>query len=175
MGQSLGIRVDHELKLASGLTQREIALRSHEFLPQTNAILEYFRNKRWEMVRCQFPVYNPPTRARRAWVATSIDVVVQDLRTRRLLALEIKTGYDGYFNNSPGQMTGRLSFLGNCPLHQAILQLVAGMILAGRCGRQQFRRTQGHVLNVVGTTVFDYSLARVPWLDRAWAAVERLL
>lgn len=184
-GRLNGCRVDKELRIASGLTQEEIARRGRpdcprkqRFCQETMALLDHFRVCNWELVRCQLPVYNP-ARGRRqrggAMVATSIDAVVLDRTTRKLLALEIKTGYEGYFDMSLGRMAGELSSVGNCPLNQAIMQLIGGMLLAGRCNREHFLPAAGHVLQVYRNIVKDYSLSRVSWLHKARDAITRLL
>jgi hypothetical protein len=101
--------------------------------------------------------------------------VVLDHNTNKLLALEIKTGYENYFDLSLGRMRAPLGAIGNCPLNQAIMQLVGGMLLAGRCNREHFLPASGHVLQVYRNVVKDYSLARVNWLHTARDAITRLL
>lgn len=176
-GHRRGIRVDNELARFLRMTERQSldAQQSGDFCQETCAILRYFRRKRWILVECQSRVRNRGGRGRRL-LQTWIDCVVYDADHGIHRAIEIKTGYANYFTQSLSRMSEPLSNVGDCPLHQAILQLITGMILSTQSTRGRvFRADAGYVLHVVGDEVRPYSLSAVPWLNTAREAIAALL
>lgn len=84
--------------------------------------------KGWVPVASELAIYDEDL-----GVATSVDVLVLDSNTAEMIVIELKTSYEStcyQSHPSDAAMTGPLSFLKDCPLNRALLQVfVSGVII----------------------------------------------
>ena len=94
--------------------------------PWTKKIFGFIKSKGWCPLVGEFNLYDPALN-----MGTSVDIVFVSMDTGHLILLEIKTGYNGYFEENDGcYMEGPLNgVLENSPINWAILQIVFSTIL----------------------------------------------
>lgn len=90
----------------------------------THRILKFIlETMQWRLLRSEFDICDEKLR-----IGTSVDIVAVT-NQGKLVLLEIKCGYNGYFDNYDNYMRGTLRKLTNSPHHQANIQLITEAVL----------------------------------------------
>ncbi len=101
--------------------------------PCTVRILKFLAKKSWDPIASEFQVWDKKMRT-----ATAIDLVVVDVARCKLIAIEVKTGYENeeYSQHpSDGNMAFPLDNVPNCPMWRHQLQIMAGVgMISGNYG-----------------------------------------
>lgn len=96
--------------------------------PYSRSIIAYLCKHELRLVACQLSVSCAATR-----IATPIDALCYDPSAKRLLLLEIKTGFTGYHNRPSARGDGKMRHpytdRTDCPENQHQLQLAANKLL----------------------------------------------
>lgn len=95
----------------------------HEY---TRQIMHFILRQKWRPLVAEFNLADRTLKR-----ATAIDMVLLNEQDK-LVFLEFKTGYAGYFKAASGQMHGALSELDNSPYSQAHAQLMASVLLLAK-------------------------------------------
>ncbi len=92
-------------------------------LPQVVAVIKFFQAQQWRLLWAELPVFS------RDWrFGTEIDLVGWCTITRRLILIELKTGYPDSFQQATAPMKRGFP-LSDSPLYQAIVQLTTSYLL----------------------------------------------
>jgi hypothetical protein len=92
----------------------------------TRRILRFVLDQQWRPLLAEFDLYDAEL-----GIGTSVDMVCLTA-AGRLVFLEFKTGYAGYFKAASGAMHGALADLDNSPYHQAHVQLMTSVLLLAK-------------------------------------------
>ena len=95
--------------------------------PCTIRILNLFITKGWVPVMSELPIYNEDWRT-----ATSIDLIVVELTTSKIIVIEIKTGYEEEeYGEHPTDKVMRtpMNHVINCPKNRHVMQLLGMLIM----------------------------------------------
>lgn len=93
----------------------------------TSSFIDICISRRWFPVKSEFIVYDEDLK-----IATAIDMLLVDVTTWKLIAVEFKTGYEGEeYTMHPNDVNfgSPLSSLTNCPLNRHFLQLMTMTII----------------------------------------------
>jgi hypothetical protein len=157
-GQEIGRRVDREVsnwaKYPSSDRTSETLLSSRVH-PYTKKLIRAFVLWKWTPVTSQLIVASKKL----GGIATAIDLVFRD-DLGRLIFVELKSGFDGYFEESHGSFSFPFQDVSNTPLHQAMAQLLFGYLLYKESG--QDLPALAYVVNVNKGEVSRYLI------DQAW-------
>ena len=115
----------------------------HEF---TRRILLFISARGWIPFISEFKTFDEDLR-----IATSIDLVCLDVATGKLIFLEFKTGYEGYFDRYTGYMRGALNKLTNSPSNQAHIQLITSVLITMKSHRISVDEFEMYVIRVDNT------------------------
>lgn len=115
----------------------------HDF---TRRILLFISERNWIPFISEFMVFDEDIR-----VATSIDLVCLDIATGKVIFLEFKTGYEGYFDRFTGYMRKSLSKLTNSPFNQAHVQLITSVLITMKSHRISVDEFEMYVIRVDNT------------------------
>lgn len=133
MGRHLGTQIHAELAdYTSKITKRmDVATFNTKhpkgLLSASKRATKHIKALGWKLWFAELPVYDPSLSKNR-W-ATEIDLVAYDPANKRVVLIEVKTGYNNKtFSTPSGPMTGKM-LLNNSPLNQAKVQLVASALL----------------------------------------------
>jgi len=121
----------------------------------TRKLLDQFKVWGWRPKVGQLVVADTVYNSR---LATALDLVMIDA-TGAEVAVEIKSGYHGYWDQGSDFLNAPLATVRNCPLNHAQLQLAMGVVLAR--GDVRVRLTKAFVVRVEEEGVFRYPLE--PW------------
>jgi hypothetical protein len=147
-GLHRGQAVDRQISAWAAHKGAALPRRMH---PYTKKLLDAFREWGWKPLYGQFVVYDQTHGSR---LGTALDLVMVD-NDRRVIAIELKAGYHGYWTREQGQLAGNLAHIGSCPRNHAMLQLAMGCLLAR--GRATIH--QAFVVRVEEDGVFREELA----------------
>lgn len=90
----------------------------------THKILTFIlETMKWRLLRSEFNLFDE-----RLGIGTSVDIIAVT-NEGKLVLIEVKCGFSGYFDNHDGYMEGSLHKLTNSPHHQANLQLISEALL----------------------------------------------
>lgn len=133
-GCDKGKQVDNELRAWTHLVNRPrvkpetIAKHVATYCVETCAIINEFQRRGWTPVNAQLVVG-----CRRSRWATAIDMVAREVATDQLVLLEIKTGYEGTFQNELNNNKHRMKLQDGkwaaTPLRFAWIQILWGWVL----------------------------------------------
>lgn len=124
-GRFIGSRVDREISAwASSLGQLKCNEKDNKpFHAYTQRLIQKFKEWGWKPVQGQYCVGTLST-----GVGTAIDLLMRD-REGRLVAVELKCGFDGYFQTPVAMMKPPFQKIPCCPLNRARMQLLFGYAL----------------------------------------------
>jgi len=124
-----GRAVDHGLKQhVDWARRRGPAPQTKE--PYVKRLVRQFAHWGWRLLESQLPVLV------RDWsLLTRLDLVVFDTRLRKLMVVEIKTGYEGRFTKPHGTFRSPFKHVPNSPVNQARAQAVLSLAMTRRDGR----------------------------------------
>ena len=111
----------------------------HEY---TRQIMHFIMRQRWRPLAAEFHLCDPALR-----IATSIDMILLSEQDK-LVFLEFKTGYAGYFKAASGMMHGALSELDNSHYSQAHVQLMSSVMLLAKSHGLQSSELEMYVVLV---------------------------
>lgn len=131
-GKRTGSQVDRELTQWTREGRYEF-LPTRKIHPYTTKLINAFKAWGWRPVSAQHPV---GTKAFGS-VATAIDLIVKN-EQGDIILVEIKCGYDGYWEKPNGQFAAPFADIPNTPCGQAMAQLIFGHFL--------LTRTQPHIV-----------------------------
>ena len=122
-GMSRGSKLDNVVR---GLVERTItkaSLRTSVGRDGTT-VMQALRAKNLQPLVCQVPCMQ------RDWgLWTSIDIVAFDVRRKRIVLVEQKSGYDSYYKRSNAMMHHELTDTPNSPYYQHMLQIAVARVL----------------------------------------------
>lgn len=150
-GQRIGRQVDRELTT----WVKEGGYLPKSVHPYTTKLVSFFQEMKWRPVAAQYVVGGVAFGS----IGTALDLVMRNAENE-LLILEIKCGFDGYWQEAKDDMKG-LSKVANTPCHQAMAQLLFGHLLLIRT--QPLRPKHAYVVNVNKTGVRTYSAKECEW------------
>ncbi len=91
--------------------------------PCTLRVLSYLESKKWIPILSEHKIWDEDLR-----LATSVDMIALDMRTGKVIMIELKTGYEGEIygptENDP-KFPAPLETITNCPLNRHMLQLLS--------------------------------------------------
>lgn len=96
--------------------------------PCTVRVIGVFQKKGWYPILAEHPIFDEDL-----GIATAIDLLVVDIENHKLIALELKTGYEDGEYDAPAlqqpEMAPPLHGVPNSPLQRALVQLVACLMI----------------------------------------------
>ncbi len=123
----------------------------HEF---TRRILLFINKRGWIPFISEFKTFDEDLR-----IATSIDLVCLDIVTGKLIFLEFKTGYEGYFDRYTGYMRNSLNKLTNSPSNQAHIQLITSVLITMKSHRISVDEFEMYVIRVDNTCLSPHKVS----------------
>jgi len=123
----------------------------HEF---TKRILLFIRQQNWIPFISEFMVFDEDIR-----VGTAIDLVCLDIATGKVIFLEFKTGYEGYFDRYTSYMRKSLSKLTNSPSNQAHIQLITSVLITMKSHRITVDEFEMYVIRVDNTCLSPHKVS----------------
>ncbi len=119
--------------------------------PWTKRILLFILDRDWQPLESEFNIFDKDIK-----VGTSIDMVCVDKKTGKLIILEFKTGYSGYFDIADGFMEYPLNYVPNTARDRAMLQLGFAMLFLIKHHRITFM--DGYVIRLDSDKLECYSI-----------------
>jgi hypothetical protein len=121
----------------------------------TERLLNFIRyTMRWTPLCAEFPVF-----CEALGIGTAIDLICYAPTTQKVVLVEIKTGYAGYFTESDGPMHHALSHLRCSPQCQAAVQLLGGALLVMKHHEISPSALELYVVRVDDTTLDYYRVS----------------
>ncbi len=150
-GLSTGRRVDREISdwarnYQSFLHDPSRVFTLHKY---TQKLISAFEVWEWTPLKGQYVV------GARNWgnAGTAIDLIMETA-DHKVIIVEVKCGYDGYWQKPSGKLAAPLSHIDNTPLIQATAQLLFGYFLLVKT--TQHRPSLSYVVNVNKDEVMRY-------------------
>jgi hypothetical protein len=154
-GQRTGRRVDREIsqwaKGGLGIHALKLKQPMHKY---TTQLIKWFHAKGWTAVTSQYVVGSLEF-----GIGTPIDLLMRT-KDGQLVEVEVKAGFDTYFETPTGNMKEPLQDVPCSPLNQARCQLIFSHFLL--CATTALRPKQACVIVVNKTGVHPYSMT-VDW------------
>ncbi len=138
-----GDEVHNEIQDFIDLDRNAFTKKHPEIHDFTKRILLFISDRKWLPFLTEFPVFDEDIR-----MATSIDLVCLDIVTGKVIFLEFKTGYAGYFDKYNAYMRKSLSKLTNSPSNQAHIQLITSVLITMKSHRISVDEFEMYVIRV---------------------------
>jgi hypothetical protein len=138
--------------------------------PHTRRILQGLVAYGWHLVACQLPVSSGGTR-----IATLVDMLCFDTTTKRMVVVEVKTGFRNYYHRGNAAMKAPFQAKSNAPYSQHQLQLALTKFLFMRTFRYADVHVDAAVLRVDEAGLTRYVLEGWAVTTAATAAIVALL
>lgn len=152
-GQDIGRQVDQEISSWAKCPKKFVASTAHAY---TRNLIAAFRTWGWKPVTGQLCIGSLSFT-----VGTAIDLVFLNT-DQQMIIVELKCGFDGYWQTPTGMMLAPLDDVPNSPLHQATVQLLFGELLMNLTTRH--RPVHAWVVLANGLGVTRFNAHRVPFV-----------
>ncbi len=165
-GAPHGARVHYEMQVYTeercrARQSEQILRRLKEVDPCTLRMLNVFAQKQWLPVRSEWAIFDETMK-----MATSIDLIVLDPVRHHLIALELKTGYEGaYYGplDSDRRLDEPYEQHADCPYHRSALQLATAMVVCRR--KYQITFDAGYIVQTCSKSRMTNVHPLPRWLD----------
>ncbi len=165
-GLKRGMRVDTQIK--AWFEGQKIKTAEHAY---TRKFRSYCKKNDWIPVIAQLAVGCKERR-----VGTAIDAIVQEAKSKRFIAIEIKCGHDKYFETSTGKMKAPLQNIDNSALNQAFLQLTTSMFIHANNmehSRRKINLKVGKIIQITDDGIAEYDLPE--WCSSFWKHLKNIM
>ena len=154
-GVMRGTEVHREIQDFIELDQKNFLKRHPCIHFYTRQILAFVIEKmHWRPFKSEFDIFDE-----KLGIGTSIDLICLG-ENDKLICIEIKSGYAGYFENNDGYMDNSLSNLTNSPRNQAYIQLITSCLMLIKNHHLTLNDIELYVIRVDDNNLSHYKISK---------------